>query len=227
MVNRMRATLRSLTAALVTTAAVLAMAGTAGAHGEEAEITVTRTEQTGPTTITIEVGVTYANDGHLVEDAAVQATATGPDGAEVGPVPLTGGGEGSGLYSAEINVPTIGTWTIKVSSTDPDGEATASVEVQEQAAPTTVAPTTAAETTVPETTETTEAIEPTSEPVEDDVLAGETTDGEGDTEEDRSIGVAVIIIGALVVIAGTAYAISRRGKKSGMGSDSTEADEDR
>ena len=76
---------------LFTAAAIAALAlgtGTAAAHGDEGELTLTRLETTGPTTVEIEVGIVYEGDGHLAEDATVTASMTGPAGAAVGPLAM-------------------------------------------------------------------------------------------------------------------------------------------
>ena len=83
----------ALLAALV--AALALFAAPAGAHSDDGEMTVLRAEQSGPSTIEVEVGIVYA-DQHLAEEARVTATAT-KDGETAGPVTLEGGGPGSRL----------------------------------------------------------------------------------------------------------------------------------
>ena len=127
----MRNRLLTLLAAL----ALVLVAGTspASAHGDEGELTLTKVEQTGPTTVSIEVGIVYEGDGHLAEDAQVSATLTGPDGATVGPVDLTRSGDTTSLYQAEVEVPAQGDWAVAVTSTEPAGEVSGSVTVAAQA----------------------------------------------------------------------------------------------
>jgi hypothetical protein len=128
--------LRPLFALIAATGASLAVlvagTGTAGAHGDEGEMTLTRFVQVGPVTVEVEVGIVYGGDGHLAEDAAVSATLAGPDGATVGPVELIRTGENSSLYAASIDVTAPGDWEVAVTSTEPEAEATGTVTVAEQ-----------------------------------------------------------------------------------------------
>lgn len=118
--------------------------GTASAHSDEGELTVTKLEQVGPTSVAIEAGIVYEGDGHLAEDATVTATLSGPGGATVGPVQLTRTGESTSLYAATVEVPATGDWSVEVTSTEPTAEATQAIAVTEQA-------TTASSTTAPAT----------------------------------------------------------------------------
>src|SRR5690606_20433417 len=130
----------ALLAALV--AALALFAAPAGAHSDDGEMTVLRAEQSGPSTIEVEVGIVYA-DQHLAEEARVTATAT-KDGETAGPVTLEGGGPGSSVYRGAIEVPSPGAWSVQVVSEDPTAEATAAVEVVEEQTTTTEATTTTA-----------------------------------------------------------------------------------
>lgn len=123
----------------------------AGAHGAEGELTLTKVEQNGPTTVEVEVGIVYANDGHLAEDAAVSATLTGPDGATVGPVELTRTGETTSLYAATVDVTAVGEWSVVITSTEPTGSTSGSVTVIEGFAPATTTPDAPATTASPAT----------------------------------------------------------------------------
>lgn len=129
---RLRPLLVLIAATCASLAVLAAGTGTAGAHGDEGEMTLTRFEQVGPTTVEVEVGIVYKGDGHLAEDAAVEATLTGPEGATVGPVELTRTAENSSLYAASIDVTAPGDWEAVVTSTEPEGEATGTVTVAEQ-----------------------------------------------------------------------------------------------
>jgi cobalamin biosynthesis Mg chelatase CobN len=132
-----RRALRLSTLAVVAAAAVSwGSVGAVAAHDDTGEMSVTRSEQTAPLTVQLEVGLVYAGDGHLAEDATVQAVLTGPDGATVGPVPMERTGTDSALYSAQVEVPAAGTWAAQISSTEPTATAAAAIEVQpEQVTP--------------------------------------------------------------------------------------------
>jgi len=126
----MRAPLRRsapfLLAALV--AAMTLGAGTAAAHGDEGELTLTRLEATGPTTVEIEVGIVYEGDGHLAESATVSASLTGPSGATLGPLQMERTGDTTSLYAVSTEV-TPGDWAVQVTSTEPTGEVRGTVTV--------------------------------------------------------------------------------------------------
>jgi hypothetical protein len=193
----MRIRLLTLLAAL----ALVLVAGTspAAAHGDEGELTLTKVEQTGPTTVSIEVGIVYEGDGHLAEDAQVSATLTGPDGATVGPVDLTRSGDTTSLYQAAVEVPTQGDWAVAVTSTEPAGEVSGSVTVAAQT------DTAAGD---PSTTVAAVPIAGAPEPVTvtDDVA------GEEDAAEDSGPSPALIVGACLVLAAlviGGAFLVAR------------------
>jgi len=129
--TRLRRSAPFLSAPFLLAVAVAAMtfgAGTAAAHGDEGELTLTRLEVTGPTTVEIEVGIVYEGDGHLAENANVTASLTGPEGAAVGPLQLERTGETTSLYAVSTEV-TPGDWAVQVTSTEPTGEVSGTVTV--------------------------------------------------------------------------------------------------
>jgi hypothetical protein len=161
------------------------------AHSDEGEMTVTLIEQSGPQTITLEVGVVFADDGHLAEEATVAADLIGPSNETVGPVamPRISGAR----YGAEITVPGPGSWTVSITSENPGASAEATIEVVEEAS-TTTAPTTTTgsepgTTTLPSAPGTTQVEEPTG--------------GSG-------LPIAAVAVAGLVVGGGIAY-FRRRG----------------
>ena len=126
-----RRALRLSTLAVVAAAAVSwGTVAPAAAHDDTGKMTVTQSEQSAPLTVQLEVGLEYSGDGHLAEDATVQAVLTGPDGATVGPVAMERVAADSALYSAQVEVPAPGTWAAQISSTDPTATAAAAIEVQ-------------------------------------------------------------------------------------------------
>ncbi len=188
---------------------LVATTGTASAHGDEGELELTTFEQTGPTTVEVEVGIVYEGDGHLAEDAAVTATLTGPDGATVGPVELAWAGENSSLYSATVEVPSVGDWAVAVTSTDPAGEAEGTLTVVEQAdTTTTAAPTTTVTTAAPD------APDPVA--VDDELAADE---GGDDGVSPAVIVVACLVLAALVIGGAVLVARSRGGRDAGPDTD--------
>lgn len=193
---------------------LVATTGTASAHSDVGELELTKFEQTGPMTVEVEVGIVYEGDGHLAEDASVSATLSGPGGATVGPVELTWAGEGSSLYAATVDVPTLGDWSVAVTSTEPSGQVDGSLTVAEQADTTTTEATTT--TVAPEAVS--EAPEPVT--VDDDLAADE------DAAEDDGVSPAVIVIACLVLAAlviGGAFLVARRRGAGDTGGPDTHA----
>jgi hypothetical protein len=201
----MRARASILRSVLLTGAAVLTLlagTGVASAHGDEGELTVTKLEQVGPTTIAVEAGIVYEGDGHLAEDAEVTATLSGPGGATVGPVQLVRTGESTSLYAATVEVPAAGDWSVEVTSTEPAAEATQSISVTEQAAPvsSTTTPTDDAGDAAGEDTSTTAADELDAAPV----TATAADDEESSPNLTLVVGAslvlfAIVMVGAVLV----------------------------
>lgn len=187
--------------------------GTAAAHGDEGEMSVTRLEQVGPTTVEVEVGIVYEGDGHLAEDAQVSATLAGPGGASVGPVELERTGEATSLYAATVEVPSAGEWTATVTSSDPTAEASQAVTVAEQAPATTEAPAT---TAADASTTTTEA------PAEVDAEPVTATQSAEDEESSSNLALLVgaSLVLAVIVIGGAVLVARQRAAKDAAAGDS-------
>ncbi len=193
----------------VAAASVLLLAvssGTASAHGDEGELTLTRVEQTAPLAVTVEVGIVYESDDHLAEAATVQATLTGPDGAQVGPTTLVRSGDTTSLYSASIPVPAAGDWNVDVESTEPEGTVAGSVTVTSEA------------NTVPPTAEApldTTAAAPTDGAVGDAPTAISPTaasDVVGDGGSNTALVAGLAVVAVVVLGGGSALALRRRGR---------------
>jgi hypothetical protein len=187
--------------------------GTAAAHGDEGEMSVTRLEQVGPTTVEVEVGIVYEGDGHLAEDAQVSATLAGPGGASVGPVQLERTGEATSLYVATVEVPAVGEWTATVTSSEPTAEASQAVTVAEQAPATTKAPAT---TVADASTTTTEA------PAEVDAEPVTATQSAEDEESSSNLALLVgaSLVLAVIVIGGAVLVARQRAAKDAADGDS-------
>ncbi|MBL8775941.1 MAG: hypothetical protein JNK12_08425 [Acidimicrobiales bacterium] len=182
---------RSLVGALAVAAAVLlavATAAPAGAHTDTGTFSATRAEPAADGTYTIDLLLTYDNDGHGAEDAALTVTVQGPTG---GPVPVTmAPGDRAGAYTGEVAVETTGEYTVTASSTEPEASTTFTFAVAEVATTTTTAAEAPATTAAdPEATTTTAADR-------------DGTDDEGD--EDGNL--ASIVVNGLLLIAGAAGA---------------------
>lgn len=177
-------------AVLATLLAIVVLAAPAGAHSEDGRMTVTAAEPAGAGAVRVEVGIVYANDDDLAEEATVSAVLTGPAGQQVGPVPLnrtTGA-----LYSSEVAVPAGGDWQVAVTSTSPAAEATATVTVVDAPAETSTST--------------------TSAPVAADVAASAAPIPADEGDDSFPIGVVALAAAAvLVVVAGGVVLARRRG----------------
>jgi len=169
--------------ALVLTVVALS-AAPAWAHDETGAFSATRAEPNASGGYTIDLLLTYTNDGHGAEGATVTATAQGPSGDPI-PVPLTAG-DRAGAYTGDVVLDPPGTYTITASSPDPVASTTFTVEV---AAPTTT------------TTAGAPAITTTDEPA--------TTTIGAEDESSSNSAANVVVNGALLVIgaAGAFFAI--------------------
>jgi hypothetical protein len=121
-------TTRLLRALVVTTAVVGLLAHSAGAHGPVGTLGIEVTAGDAPLTARVRVLLEYVNDRDVAPGATVTATATGPDGGTVGPVPLVD--RGQGVYDTELTMPSAGTWTVAVTAADPAAVAEATVAVR-------------------------------------------------------------------------------------------------
>ncbi len=149
-------------ALLATAAAALLLVGGAGpvaAHTETGTFSATRAEPSTDGTYTIDLLLTYDNDGHGAEGAALTVTVQGPTG---GPVPVAmAPGDRAGAYTGDVAAATPGEYTVTAASTDPEAATTFTFTVEAPATTTTAATATtdtAGSTgTSPVTTATTEA----------------------------------------------------------------------
>jgi hypothetical protein len=100
-------------------------------------MTLLRAEETAPGHAQIEVGLLYANDADVAEEATVTVTFTGPDGSMVGPVPAprTTGAR----YVADTDLPAPGPWAFTVTAEAPAASVTGTVDMAPPAPPTTAA----------------------------------------------------------------------------------------
>lgn len=194
------------------------------AHGDEGDMTVTVAEAVAGA-ISVEVGILYANDDDLAETATVEATATGPAGQVVGPVPLPR--VDGARYAGVIEVDGPGEWTVAIAAIEPTAAATAVVAVPKPAAPTTApAPepsaTEPATTVAPPITDATPTTEPVliapAPPVPGDSVqpeAGPDTDTDTDTDEASGSNAVLVAGGVVVLLAAAAGAVYLRTRRSG------------
>lgn len=100
-------------------------AAPAAAHGGDAAFEVLEAAEVAPGTVSLQVAVTYANDGDPAEGALVDVVPSGP-GAAPG-VRLER--EAAGTYAASLELDETGTWVLSLTSAFPPGQAEVSVEV--------------------------------------------------------------------------------------------------
>ena len=116
---------------LAVAAAFLAFAvaaGDAGAHSDQGLLALTAEAAADARVVMLVATLKYANDGDVVPNAVVTATAT--DAAGVSTAPMTLADEGEGRYRAELVLPSDGTWNVTVRSEDPAASASARVTVK-------------------------------------------------------------------------------------------------
>ncbi len=149
----MRRFLAGALLAAASTLLLVTIAGPAGAHTDTGTFSATRAEPAADGATTIDLLLTYDNDGHGAEDAALTVTVQGPDG---GPVPVTmAPGDRAGAYTGEVATDAAGEYTVTASATEPEAETTFTFTVAAPATTTTAAeatPTTAADTDTTTTT---------------------------------------------------------------------------
>ncbi len=165
----------------------------ASAHDDEAtlELESELVDDAGPLSLDLRVSARYSEDDHLVASATMSVTGTGPDGATLAETPLEPVAETEGLYGAELDFSVGGSWSLQVSSTDPEGELTVTVEI-------------------PDDTDTT---------TDDDTSTSVTlpTDGDAIEADDDDLlpillGVAAVVVLGVVVVA----LVLRRRKAAGI-----------
>lgn len=181
-----------LFAAVVAMLGLVVTAAPAGAHGDEGEMTVLAVEPAAePNTVRLEIGLVYANDDELAEEATVTAMLTGPSGESVGPVSLpriTGS-----RYGAEAAVPVPGSWTVVITSTGPDTESEPQVVDVAAEAPTT--------STIIEAPE-------SSNPMVPNASGASATEAESD--DSSPLVIIVVIAVAVILVVAVLYVVLRR-----------------
>jgi hypothetical protein len=180
------------------------------AHGDEGEMEVISAEAAGPLQIAVEVGVVYANDDDLAEEASITLTATGEDGTSVGPIEVPR--RDDAVYAATFDVPVAGTWSLAITSTEPAAEAEAEVAVTEEAPSTSEVTTTEAPATSgpTESTDGTDASAPdtSSAPGEDGDGEDEDAAAAADDEDDGGSLLPFIVIAVVAIAAIAALLIA-------------------
>jgi YtkA-like len=182
---------RFLAAAVIL--AALGSAAPASAHGDEGHLEVVNAVPNADgSAVTYTVELTYANDGDIVDGAAVTATVRQQGGGARPPVDLAGAG--SGWYAGTIAFPGPGPWRVTFATAEPEATVEASYQVPE---PTPSTTTTVATTTPPPTTEDEEAA----------LLA----DDGGSTDDGPPTGMVVGLTVAGALLIGTAvFLVIRR-----------------
>ena len=197
---------------------LLSIPALASAHSEEGEITLTKTDQIGPTTVYIQAGVVYKGDGHLAEDAQVSATLSSASGATVGPTVLTPGestgadsaGVTAALYEATLELPSAGEWSISLTSQNPSAQTDGQFTLADSFDPTTATsePAPLGEDTAPG--------EMTAEDqgqVDKDKLVTSAAEAEQGTKEAKGSNLNLYLVVGAVIGFVLAFALARKQRK--------------
>ena len=102
--------------------------GDAGAHSEQGLLALTAEAAADARVVSLVATLKYANDGDVVPNASVTASATNAAGESTAPMTLLD--EGEGRYRGELVLPSDGTWDVTVRSEEPVASASASVSVK-------------------------------------------------------------------------------------------------
>lgn len=190
----------AMSSALV--ALVFASAGLA--HSEAGEMEILTLGQKGENTIIIEVGLVFADDGHIAEEATVTATVRGPGGPYSTELDRVGDGS---RYSGTVDVDQPGEFRVVVESEDPEAKASGDVSIEE-----------ISDEAGPE--------EPTAAPAEPEAQENPRPDGDVESASEESEAAddgppwALIAIGGLLLINGIVigywlYTRNRAGQDGG------------
>lgn len=183
-----------------------ALAPVAGAHGDDGVLTLVSATTSGSSS-TVTVKLTYEGDGHPVDGATVTVVADDGAGQSVDPVPMEAG-TSSGEYTATVQLPSTGTWNLRVTAVNPAATITTTQVVTGSEAP---------GGTEPEMTVGTEPEQTATPTTEDPALDAEITESPTSTsaedDDDSStlpwLGGAVVLLG-LVAVAVVAVVRGRR-----------------
>lgn len=118
--NRSRLAGRALVSLTVFAVASVLLGAVAYGHEGSAEIKLKNLEPGAQSLrYRLDVEVTFAADGHAVEDATVTVAGDSDSGASLSPVVLEPAGEG--IFAGDLQLPESGTWSLRVTSVNPPG----------------------------------------------------------------------------------------------------------
>jgi hypothetical protein len=191
----------------------------AGAHDGDAVIEV----EVHPAGLQIHyiAHVTWADDGHPADGATVTATAIGADGTQLTPVTLAQA-DSDGRYAGVLEYPSAGSWTVRITSIDPNGTLEQAQEVTPP--PTTTAPanevtTSPDEATGDDATSESEDFAPADDGTGDSDEAADADDAAaepGDDSDDGGMPLLLVLAAAALVIGGAVAAVTvMRRKRAG------------
>lgn len=212
MTNRFRLTL----AALVAAAALLAAgpSGPAGAQEGEGEIEL---EAVHPAGQSLHFIVRVTESGDPANDASVTAAAVSVSGESLTPVDLTRDDD-DGRYSGPVEFPSAGLWTVRFTSTNPDGTLEVDQEVE-------LSPSTTAGSGDNQVTVGTEGTGEGEFAPEDDGTGDSAQAADEGGDEEEGLPIWLIVLAAVVVIGGALAALALRSKPPASPGDGTEGHE--
>ncbi len=189
-----------IVAAVIVGLGLTALAPTVGAHGDEGVLTLLSATTSGSSS-TIAVKLTYEGDGHPVDGATVTVVADDGAGQSVDPVPMTAG-TSSGEYTATVQLPSPGTWNLRVTSVSPSATITTTQEVAVGSDVTVGTEPEMTTGTAPSTTASTADTSTTQDPALDAEIAEAPTGTTGDDEGSSTLpwlGGSVVLLGVIAV----------------------------
>ena len=120
--SRRLAALSGLGALLLMVVLAVVAASPASAHGDEGVLQVVSATPSGTSSV-VTVKLTYENDGEPVADATVTVAGDNGAGSELTPVTMQPGAT-DGDFTATVDFPAPGTWTLRVTSVKPEAALT-------------------------------------------------------------------------------------------------------
>lgn len=187
---------------------LIVVAPSAGAHGDDGKLEAVSVVSSGTSTV-VTVRLTYANDAEPVTGATLTLVGDDGAGARFDPLPMAATST-PGEYSATAQMPSAGTWNLRVTSVTPAATLTLTQQISADAgvapSPSSTETTAVGSSTTPRPTD--DGVEPGPAPV----TGSKGTSSTDDASDDSGPGAMPWIIGAiaLVVVLGLGFFLSKQ-----------------
>jgi len=167
----------------------------AGAHSDTGQMTVEVEPANQADRVQVRARIVYANDFEPASAAVVNADAVAPDGSVAVSAPLRY--DADGVYAGELTLPASGTWTVRVTATNPvaAGEAAYTPRPPPASAPSSA----------------------TADTPSDGTRTGERAGSASDGDDDTPVGVFIAVAAAFVFLCGVWFVLHRRRAATGSG----------